>query len=155
MDATYHPLPPRLIARMEEQRSFVAQLVARHFPSERVTRTRSDLALLQRIVDAKLIPASATWELQSLGVVFGDALAATIDGLHWWEVTDEYGSDPTLRYRQTQLRINALTMLSKRVEEGKEVDVRRMAQWVTDVIAEQREPGGTAPEGVPSKGETR
>jgi hypothetical protein len=122
---------------MDKQRSFVAQLVAANFPGERITRTDADFDLLQKIVDAKLIPPSETWQLQSLGIVLGDALASTIDGLSSWEVTDEYGTDPTLRYRQTSLHLNALTMLSKQIEDGKPVDVRAIARWLESCVAEK------------------
>jgi hypothetical protein len=71
---------------------------------------------------------------ESLGIVFGDALGATIDGLAWWEVTDEYGTDPSLRYRETSLQINVLTMISKRIEDGRECDVAKMAAWIADFI---------------------
>ncbi|MGC3999574.1 MAG: DUF3806 domain-containing protein [Anaeromyxobacter sp.] len=111
VDTTFRTLPPELIASMDTQRSFVARVVAEQFPGERITRTPRDFDLLQKIVDAKVIPASATWELQSLGIVFGDALAASVDGLSWWEVTDKYGADPTLRFRETSLHLNALTMI--------------------------------------------
>ena len=114
---------------MDKQRAFVAQLVAEHFPNEKITATEADFALLQKILDAKLIAKTETWKLQSLGIVFGDALANFINGLAWWEVTDEFGTDPTLRFQEKTLQLNALTMLSKRVEAGKEIDVAHMANW--------------------------
>ena len=33
-------------------------------------------------------------------------------------ITDEYGTDPTLRFKNTSTNINALTMISKRVLSG-------------------------------------
>jgi hypothetical protein len=38
-------------------------------------------------------------------------------------ITDEYSTDPTLRFKNTTMNINALTMISKRVERGERVDV--------------------------------
>jgi len=58
----------------------------------------------------------------------------SIDGLAWWEVTDEYCTDPTLRCRQTTLQVPALTMIVKRVEDGRETDVGRMADWLAGFI---------------------
>lgn len=52
-------------------------------------------------------------------------------------LTDEYGTDPTLRYRETSLHINALTMLSKRIEDGEVIDVRAMAKWLANFVAEK------------------
>ena len=99
--------------------------------------TRKDLLLLQRVIDAKAIPKTSTWELQALGVVFGDVLVATIPGLAWWQVTDEYGTDPTVRYRETTVQINALTTLSKRVERGEPVDVEQLAEKISEFIQTQ------------------
>jgi Domain of unknown function (DUF3806) len=130
----FRPLPKESLAHLDKQRSFVASLVAKHLPGQKLEKSKADYILLQRLIDLHAIPADKTWELQSLGVVFGDALASTIPGLAWWEVTDKYGTDPTLRYKQTRLQINALTMISKRIEDGKEVDVAHMAAWLQDFV---------------------
>jgi hypothetical protein len=49
-------------------------------------------------------------------------------------VTDEYGTDPTLRYESTSLQVNAMTMISKRIEDGEAVDVASLAAWLEDFI---------------------
>lgn len=43
-------------------------------------------------------------------------------------VTDEYGHDPTLQWKDTTITIHALTMISKRVENGEQLDVEWLAQ---------------------------
>jgi hypothetical protein len=48
-------------------------------------------------------------------------------------VTDEFGTDPTLRLKKTTIQINALTMISKRVERDEPVSVR----WLLDKTREQ------------------
>ena len=130
----FRRLPADSSKCMEKQRLVVVLLVQKHFPNEKLTKTKADFAILQKIVDAKIIPKEKTWELQSLGIVLGDALAATVEGLAWWEVTDEYGTDPTLRYKETTLQVNVLTMISKRIEKGEGCDVAHMAAWVADFI---------------------
>lgn len=132
--AVFRPLSAATVGHMDRQRAYVASLLQKHFPGTKLTRTRADFAALQRIVDAKLIPAKRTWEWQSVGIVFGDALASTIPGLQWYEVTDAYGTDPTLRYKSTSLQINAMTMISKRIEDGEEVDVAHLAAWLADFV---------------------
>ena len=122
MNTKYSPLPSELIAHMDKQRSFVAQLVAEHFPGERITRTGADFPLLQKIVDAKLIPASETWKLQCLGITFGDAIAQKL-GLTWVAVEDEHGRDPALRDEETSIVAFPMTTISKRIERGEAVDV--------------------------------
>ena len=111
---------------MVKQREFVAALVAKNF-SGKLTKSTADFALLQRIIDKGLLRPDQTWELQALGVCFGDALAEYVEGLKWAQVTDEYGTDPTLRYKNSSIQINALTSISKRVERGDAVDIANMA----------------------------
>lgn len=94
--------------------------------------------MLQEILDKNILSKDQTWELQSLGVVFGDALINEISGLKWWQVTDDYGTDPVLRYKETTLQIGALTMISKRVEDGEKVDVAHMSNWLNDFIQSKK-----------------
>jgi hypothetical protein len=120
--------------QLDAQRLFVSALVAKHFPGSKLSGSRGDFRLLQRILDAKLIPRTNTWELQALGVVFGDALIASARDLAWWEVTDEYGTDPTIRFRTTSVQLNVLTALAKRVERGEIIEVEALAERMVRFI---------------------
>jgi len=133
----FAPIPADVAANMDKQRAFVAALVSKNFPGKRLTKSKEDFALLQAIVDGKLLTKRQTWELQALGVCFGDALTSYIPGLKWSLITDEYGTDPTLQFKDTTTQFNALTMISKRVEEGREVDVEHIAQWLVDFIRKE------------------
>jgi Domain of unknown function (DUF3806) len=77
---------------------------------------------------------SQTFELQGLGVVFGDVLASELS-LRWVMITDEYGTDPTLRFKNTSININALTMISKRIEKDERVDVFSLFQKNNEALA--------------------
>jgi hypothetical protein len=132
--AVFRPLPAATVEYMDKQRDYVSSLVQKHLPGKKITRTKADFETIQRIVDGALIPVDKTWEWQAVGIVFGDAVADAIPGLRWQEVTDAYGTDPTLRYESTSLQVNAMTMISKRIEDGKEVDVADMAAWIADFI---------------------
>jgi len=77
---------------------------------------------------------SQTYELQCLGVAFGDVLASELP-LRWVMVTDEYGTDPTLRFKETTLQINALTMISKRVERGEAVNISELLRATREQLA--------------------
>jgi hypothetical protein len=57
-----------------------------------------DLPVLQRLIDDRAFSKTQTYELQSLGIAFGDVLASELR-LQWVMVTDEYGTDPTLRFK--------------------------------------------------------
>jgi Domain of unknown function (DUF3806) len=84
-------------------------LLNERYGTAALSGTQRDLPLLQRLIDDKVFKRSQTYELPSLGVVFGDVLASEFH-LRWVMITDEYGADPTLRLKNTSLNINALAL---------------------------------------------
>jgi len=54
--------------------------------------------------------------------------------LRWVMVTDEFGTDPTLRFKQTAVQVNALTMISKRVERDEKVDVFKLLETTREQL---------------------
>lgn len=109
-------------AGLDKQRALIAAVAKQKYGTLSLTKTKSDLVVLQRLLDDRVFSKSQTYELQSLGVVFGDVLASEFP-LRWVMVTDEYGTDPTLRYKNTTIQVNALTMISKRVEQNRPLDL--------------------------------
>jgi len=107
-------------AQLEQQRAVVAA-AAKRSGTASLIGTKSDLPVLRRLIDDKVFKKSQTYELQCLGVAFGDVLTSELP-LRWMMVTDEYGTDPTLRFKKTTVQINALTMISKRIERDEHVD---------------------------------
>jgi hypothetical protein len=107
------------LAHLAKQREWV---LGHYDDPSRAESIEGKLILLDGILKNKWIEPSETWKLQSLGVVFGHALAQKL-GLRWQIVEDEYGRDPALILDNTTLRIFPLTMISKRIEQGEEVDV--------------------------------
>ena len=69
-----------------------------------------------------------------MGIAFGDVLASEFP-LHWMMVTDEFGTDPTLRFKNTSFQVNALTMISKQIEKGKPVDLVDMMRFVRESLS--------------------
>lgn len=133
-EMVFKPLPKETVTRMNKQRELVRSFVSNHFPDEKIYGDKKDFLLLQRIIDSKLINKNETLHLQSLGIILGDALLTYIEGLEWREVTDEYGTDPILRYKKTTLQLAPLTMISKRVEDNKEIDILHLANWLKDYV---------------------
>jgi hypothetical protein len=121
-------------ARLEQQRTVVAA-AAKRSGTASLTGTKSDLPVLQRLIDNKVFKKSQTYELQCLGVALGDVLTSEFP-LRWTMVTDEYGIDPTLRFDKTSVQINALTMISKRVERGGHVDVSELVRMTREQLAQ-------------------
>ena len=119
-DIVYHELPANTVTNMSRQRAFVELLVKRHKLGLSVTRTKADFDLLELILSKKLVKKDQAWELQSLGVVFGDALVSEEPKLRWMEVADAWGTDPALLYGDTTYQLNPVTMIQKRVEDGED-----------------------------------
>ena len=101
--------------RLDQKRAIVAAAAKQRYGTATLSRTKRDLPTLQRLIDDKVFKKSQTYELQSLGAVFGDVLDSELP-LRWVMITDDYGTEPTLRFKNTSLNINPLTMISKRVE---------------------------------------
>jgi uncharacterized protein DUF3806 len=122
-------------ARLEQQRAVVAVAAKQRYGTKALTGTKSDLPVLQRLIDDKVFKKSQTYELQCLGVAFGDVLTSELP-LRWVMVTDEYGTDPTLRFKKTTLQINALTIISKRVESDAHVDLSELLRITREQLAQ-------------------
>ena len=58
-------------------------------------------------------------------------------------VTDEFGTDPTLQFKKTKLNVNALTMISKRIERDESVNLSKLLD-VTRQELSKREKSGIA-----------
>ena len=121
-------------ARLEQQRAVVAA-AAKRSGTAFLTGTKSDLPVLQRLIDDKVFKKSQTYELQCLGVAFGDVLTSELP-LRWMMVTDEYGTDPTLRFKKTTFQINAPTMISKRLERDEHIDVSELLRITREQLAQ-------------------
>jgi Domain of unknown function (DUF3806) len=121
------------VARLDRQRAVVLAAAKEHCGAE-LTRTKKDLPTLQKLIDDAVFKKSQTYELQSLGVAFGDVMASELP-LHWAIITDEFGSDPTLRFKNTTINVNALTMISKRVERDERVDLARLLRITRQQLA--------------------
>lgn len=93
-----------------------------------------DLALLQATLAD--IGADRTYDLQSLGLVLGQVFLHAHSGFDWWMVEDEYGRDPALRYKETSLLLFPLTMLSKRIEDGEELDLVELFHGLSERVSE-------------------
>ena len=132
----FSELSPAESTHLEQQRAVIASAAKRRYGTAHLTRTKSDLPILQHLIDDKVFNKSQTYELQSLGVALGDVLASELP-LRWVMVTDEYGTDPTLRFKETTLQINALTMISKRVERDEPVSVPELLRRTREQLASQ------------------
>jgi hypothetical protein len=121
MDVKYYPLTEEWKKDFEIKRIKAKDFVE-NYTNKKLRSTLEDLPLIQTVIDAGVIKVNDVVKFQSLGVLFGDAIAESINA-DWCMIKDEYGEDPTLKIRGKQVNINALTIISKRIEENREIDL--------------------------------
>jgi hypothetical protein len=126
------------VERIARQLLRVNQLVMQHL-GRPLADDESDLEAMQELLNERVLARDATYDLQCLGIVLRTCLVDAIEGIDWVMVEDEYGRDPALRYQESSLLIFPLTMISKRVEDGIEVDVRHMFEQLCDRIEELKD----------------
>lgn len=136
-------LPPRISAPtlldgqyMGLQRALLDEMTRSHFGSALKGDTARDLGLLQRLLDEKLVGPTQTRELQAMGIVLGDLLAADL-GMHWVIYEDKVGRSRALRYRKTQEYLFPVTMISRRREADNRTtvtDIYQKAYGIIDAI---------------------
>ncbi len=99
-----------------------------------------DLDTLQRILDERMVPASDTLTLQAMGLVFGDLLGDRLS-MQWVVYRDGKGRSRALRYRDLDVFLFPMTMISRRQEARSD---RRIRPLFDETVAETRPllPGG-------------
>lgn len=116
------PLGPGDQQRLREQRAVVEKYLANEESKQKYKTAAGKLGTIRGLLAAKAFDKSQTYELQCLGIVLGDAFVQEL-GMEWVMVSDEHGRDPAVRRPGTSILLFPLTMISKRVERGEDVDV--------------------------------
>lgn len=121
-----------ILAPDDEWVTYIAKMwllgsrISQYILGEEMDGSLSDLDRLQQIIDSHEVLATNCQELQSLGIVLGKVFVNEIPGYDWWVVEDEHGKDACVRYKETSLLIFPQTMISKRVEDGEEINVQEL-----------------------------
>jgi hypothetical protein len=121
---------------MMRQRSAVDELARRYVGTPITGGQLDDLRILQELLDQRVLKPDQTYELQSLGVVLGDVMAAQL-GFSWAIVEDELGRSRALRLGESDDRVYPITMISKRVEKDVRFTVNELYAKAQE-IAERR-----------------
>ena len=122
---------------MTQQRALLEELSTRHFGTGFSGDRDRDLALLQRLLDRRLIRPDETRELQAMGVILGDLLAAEF-GLHWMIYQDTHGRSRALRDGDSDTYLFPITMISRRREAGNDTPVTEIYRKASDIITSSR-----------------
>jgi hypothetical protein len=100
---------------LDTQRRETMDLIARRLGVLNLKDDKSDLEVLQSLVDRKAIGRDDVRGLQSLGIVFGDVLVNEY-GLSWVSYEDDVGTSKALRWKKTENYVFPVTLFSKRVQ---------------------------------------
>lgn len=124
---------------MAQQRATLGDLASsklgRHFSGNK----QADLEVLQLLLDKRLVRADETRELQAMGVIMGDLLAAEL-GMHWVIYEDNRGRSRALRLGESDEYLFPVTMISRRREVGNDTPVAVIYQKAYDIIAPLKPP---------------
>ena len=145
-DQTISPLTDVDLGRLEDQRAVVTRYLDEDGLAKFATAP-GKLGTLRALLTADLFSPAQTYELQSLGIVLGDAFVQEM-GFHWIIVEDESGRDPAIRFQETSVILYPLTMISKRIERGETVDVFDLFNGVAALAQEKidRESAASSPD---------
>lgn len=105
------------------QRREIADLIARSLGILELKEDRTDLGVIQNLINKKVILKDDVRTWQSLGIIFGDVLEKEF-GLDWVSYEDNLGASKALRWRETENYVFPVTMFSKRVQFDEKIDVR-------------------------------
>ena len=122
---------------IEQARTMINDLAAQNFGGRLSGNQDNDLSLLQRLLDKHLVRPDQTLELQAMGVVMGDLLAADLD-MHWVIYEDRVGRSRALRYKDSAEYLFPATMISRRQEADNHTPVAEIYQKAHAIIAERK-----------------
>lgn len=122
---------------MSQQRELLAELAAKNFGRKFNGTRDNDLDLLQSILDKRLVRAEQKQELQAMGVIMGDLLAADLK-LRWVIYEDRQGRSRALRDGSSDNYLFPITMISRRWEVGNHTPVAAIYLKARDIIIDSR-----------------
>jgi hypothetical protein len=110
---------------MAQQRARVDEM-ARFSLGKQLRGTKAnDLDILQTLLDRGLVRPQQKLELQAMGVVMGDLLAAEMN-MVWVVYEDRYGRSRALKIKNSNNYLFPITMISRRAEVGAAVHVQQI-----------------------------
>jgi len=126
--------------RLRDQRAVVEAYLQNEDAKQKYQTAAGKLGIVRAILGANVFTPDQTYELQCLGVVFGDAFVQEME-LEWTMVEDEYGRDPAVWVPGTSIILFPLTIISKRIERGEPVDVFDLFNNAAAKVADLKQQG--------------
>ena len=102
---------------MEQQRNDLRAIAATNLGRQFSGQRERDIALLQNMLEQGLVGPDQVSEMQAMGIMMGDLLAAEFD-MNWVVYTDQAGRSRALRYQDSDFFLYPVTMISRRRTAG-------------------------------------
>ncbi len=134
------PLTEGCQQRLEARRAVVEELLADDRSREKYRKPAGKLGAIKAILEAGVFDPNQTYEIQCLGTVLGDALAQELS-MEWVTVEDGNREATALHLPGTSIVVFPLTMISKRLQRGAQVDIFDLFNRVAARIDELRRAG--------------
>ena len=120
----------QFMAQQQETMQDLAMMnLGRQFNGDR----KLDLELLQALLDKPLVRPDQVRELQAMGVIMGDRLAAEL-GRRWVLYEDNVGRSRALRYKESDVLLFPITMIAMRGKGGNKTSVVEIYQKASNII---------------------
>jgi len=120
--------------KSQKQRQLADELARRHLGTPLTGGEIRDLETLQRLLDGRFIDREDVFDQQALGLALGDVMAKNLD-LHWVVVDDDYGRSRALRWKEEEDLFFPVTLISKRIQQRRPVEVDDLYDIVADRVA--------------------
>jgi hypothetical protein len=125
---------------LNEQRVVVCDVLRERYGIYQAPKLRSDLAILQNLVDDRVFSPEQEYEWKCVGVVFGDVIAAEL-GLEWIMHCGEFGVELALNGGGTSITVFPRTMILKRIENGEEMDLAFVLEKLAESVEQLKRDG--------------
>ncbi len=128
------PLSPTDRLYIENQIASIDDIASRSFGRHLSGQKDNDIAIMQRLLDEKIVKPADVRMLQGMGILLGSLLKAE-KGLNWIAYTDKYGRSRSLQVPGfTRDYIFPATQISRKAEVGLQVDVSEVYQELEQAI---------------------
>lgn len=127
--------------RLRDQRAVVEKFLPDEDSRQKYQAAAGKLGTIRAILKGGAFKPDQTYELQCLGVVLGDTFVQDMK-MEWVMVEDQYGRDFAVRLPGTTIILFPLTMISKRIERGEQVDVFDLYNAAAAQVESAKKRGG-------------
>jgi Domain of unknown function (DUF3806) len=123
---------------LRDQRAVVEKYLGNEDSKQKYKTAAGKLGTIRAVLQAGAFKPEQTYELQCLGIVLGDAFVQEL-GMEWIMVEDEHGRDSAVKMPNSSIILFPMTMISKRIERGEQVDVFELFNGVAAQVKELRQ----------------